>query len=356
MFLNDERRCVLHLADDAEDLPVTLKPFFCRVFPLAICDGHLMLDEPVAGDDRLAAARRPAVSRRCSICAAPSWRWSWAKTASKNSGCSSGSMMGNVLIIGAGGVGGVVAQKCAMNRDVFEHDPSRLANAVQVREDSAGMPDPDRHLAGRCRRRRRSSWRCSEGAAAGRDQRRAAVPGPPHHGCVPRGRRRLPRHRELRAARRREVRVQVAVGLPGAVQDEGPHGVLGSGFDPGVANVFCAYVQKHLLDEIHYVDIVDCNAGSHGKAFATNFNPEINIREITARGRYWENGEWKETDPLSVSQIFDYPGVGEKELPALSRGARVARRRTSGASKRIRFWMTFRRATSSTSRCCRTSA
>src|SRR5580692_5448394 len=89
--------------------------------------------------------------------------------------------------------------------------------------------------------------------------------------------------------------------------------LLGSGFDPGVTNVFCAYVQKHLLDEIHYVDIVDCNAGNHGKAFATNFNPEINIREVTARGRYWEAGEWKETDPLSVSRIFDYPGVGEKK-------------------------------------------
>ena len=108
--------------------------------------------------------------------------------------------------------------------------------------------------------------------------------------------------------------------------------LLGSGFDPGVTNVFCAYVQKHLLDEIHYVDIVDCNAGNHGKAFATNFNPEINIREITARGRYWENGEWKETDPLSVSRDVRLPGRRrEEELPALSRGARVARRRTSRA-------------------------
>ena len=76
-------------------------------------------------------------------------------------------------------------------------------------------------------------------------------------------------------------------------QKAGRMALLGSGFDPGVTNVFCAYVQKHLLDEVHYVDIVDCNAGSHGKAFSTNFNPEINIREITARGRYWEQGEWK---------------------------------------------------------------
>ena len=107
--------------------------------------------------------------------------------------------------------------------------------------------------------------------------------------------------------------------------------LLGSGFDPGVTNVFCAYAQKHLFDEVHYVDIVDCNAGSHGKAFATNFNPEINIREITARGRYWENGEWMETEPLSVSRIFDYPGRRRaEELPALSRGARVAREEPQG--------------------------
>ena len=87
--------------------------------------------------------------------------------------------------------------------------------------------------------------------------------------------------------------------------------ILGCGFDPGQTNIYCAWAQKHHFDEIHSVDIMDCNAGSHGKAFATNFNPEINIREITARGRYWENGEWKETDPLSVSKTFDYPGVGD---------------------------------------------
>jgi saccharopine dehydrogenase (NAD+, L-lysine-forming) len=117
--------------------------------------------------------------------------------------------------------------------------------------------------------------------------------------------------------------------------------VLGSGFDPGVTNVFCAYVQKHLLDEIHTVDIVDCNAGSHGKAFATNFNPEINIREITARGRYWENGEWKETAPLSVSRIFDYPGVGEKNSFLLYHEELESLAKNLKGLKRIRFWMTF---------------
>jgi saccharopine dehydrogenase (NAD+, L-lysine-forming) len=124
-------------------------------------------------------------------------------------------------------------------------------------------------------------------------------------------------------------------------KNAGRMALLGSGFDPGVTNVFCAYVQKHLLDEVHYVDIVDCNAGSHGKAFATNFNPEINIREITARGRYWESGEWKETDPLSVSRIFDYPGVGEKKSFLLYHEELESLAKNLKGLKRIRFWMTF---------------
>ena len=82
--------------------------------------------------------------------------------------------------------------------------------------------------------------------------------------------------------------------------------LLGSGFDPGVTNVFCAYAQKHLFDEIEQVDILDCNAGDHGYPFATNFNPEINIREVTSIGRYWEEGDWKETPPLSVKRDFDF--------------------------------------------------
>ena len=124
-------------------------------------------------------------------------------------------------------------------------------------------------------------------------------------------------------------------------QKAGRMAVLGSGFDPGMTNVFCAYVQKHLLDEVHYVDIVDCNGGSHGKAFATNFNPEINIREITARGRYWENGEWIETDPLSQSMMFDYPGVGERKSFLLYHEELESLAKNLKGLKRIRFWMTF---------------
>ena len=96
-------------------------------------------------------------------------------------------------------------------------------------------------------------------------------------------------------------------------REAGLMALLGSGFDPGVTNVFCAYAQKHLFDEIHTIDILDCNGGDHGHAFATNFNPEINIREITQRGRYWESGNWVETEPLSVKMDYDFPGVGVRK-------------------------------------------
>jgi saccharopine dehydrogenase (NAD+, L-lysine-forming) len=117
--------------------------------------------------------------------------------------------------------------------------------------------------------------------------------------------------------------------------------LLGSGFDPGVTNVFCAYAQKHLFDTIDTIDILDCNAGSHGHAFATNFNPEINIREITQRGRYWEAGEWKEIDPLSESIMFDYPEVGPKKSYLLYHEELESLVKNIKGLKRIRFWMTF---------------
>lgn len=117
--------------------------------------------------------------------------------------------------------------------------------------------------------------------------------------------------------------------------------VLGAGFDPGVTNMYCAYAQKHLFDEINYVDILDCNAGDHGLPFATNFNPEINIREITARGRYWSQGKWIETDPLSVRCDFDYPEVGVKPSYLLYHEELESLCQNLKGLKRIRFWMTF---------------
>jgi len=117
--------------------------------------------------------------------------------------------------------------------------------------------------------------------------------------------------------------------------------LLGSGFDPGVTNVFSAYAQKELFDEITSIDILDCNGGSHGKAFATNFNPEINLREITQRGKYWENGAWKDTDPLSVTMDFDFPGVGVRKAYLLYHEELESLVENIRGLKRIRFWMTF---------------
>lgn len=123
--------------------------------------------------------------------------------------------------------------------------------------------------------------------------------------------------------------------------DKGLMALLGSGFDPGVTNVFTAYTLKHHLDRIDTLDILDCNGGDHGLPFATNFNPEINIREITANGRYWEKGDWIETEPLSVHQTFDFPEVGPKEMYLLYHEEMESLCRHIPHVQRIRFWMTF---------------
>ena len=118
--------------------------------------------------------------------------------------------------------------------------------------------------------------------------------------------------------------------------------LLGSGFDPGVTNIFCAWAQKHHFDEIHELDIIDCNAGDHGQHFATNFNPEINIREITQRGRYWDYGEWLETDPLSWSMSYDFPeGIGPKKCFLMYHEELESLVMHLKGLKRARFWMTF---------------
>ena len=117
--------------------------------------------------------------------------------------------------------------------------------------------------------------------------------------------------------------------------------LLGSGFDPGVTNVFCAYAQQNLFDEIHEIDILDCNAGDHGYPFATNFNPEINLREVSAKGRYWERGEWKETEPMQISFKWDYPKVGVKDSYLLYHEELESLVKNIKGLKQIRFFMTF---------------
>ena len=125
-------------------------------------------------------------------------------------------------------------------------------------------------------------------------------------------------------------------------KEAGLMALLGSGFDPGVTNIFAAHAMKHHFDEIHELDIIDCNAGDHGQAFATNFNPEINIREITQRGRYWERGEWVETDPLAWSMDYDFPdGIGEKKCYLMYHEELESLALNIKGLKRARFWMTF---------------
>jgi saccharopine dehydrogenase (NAD+, L-lysine-forming) len=253
--------------------------------------------------------------------------------------------MSKVLIIGAGGVGGVVAHKAAMERAVF----SDVMLASRRLESTTKLAAEIEQMHGRkIRTAQVDADDVAQTTALLRDYQPAvvinvALPYQDLHimdACLAAGVDYLDTaNYEPPDVAKFEYRWQWAY------QDRfaaaGRMALLGSGFDPGVTNVYCAYIQKHLLDEVHHVDIVDCNGGSHGKAFATNFNPEINIREITARGRYWEDGAWKETDPLSVSKIFDYPGVGERKSYLLYHEELESLAKNLRGLKRIRFWMTF---------------
>ena len=124
-------------------------------------------------------------------------------------------------------------------------------------------------------------------------------------------------------------------------REAGLTAILGCGFDPGVTGVFTAHAAKHHFDEIHYLDIVDCNGGDHHKAFATNFNPEINIREITQKGKYWENGQWVETEPQEIHLPLTYPSIGVRESYLLYHEELESLVKNFPTIKRARFWMTF---------------
>ena len=124
-------------------------------------------------------------------------------------------------------------------------------------------------------------------------------------------------------------------------KEAGITALLGSGFDPGVTGVFSAYALKHHFDEINYIDILDCNAGDHGYPFATNFNPEINIREVSAKGSYWENGKWVETEPMEIKRVYNFPEVGEKDMYLLHHEELESLALNIPGIRRIRFFMTF---------------
>jgi len=250
-----------------------------------------------------------------------------------------------VLIVGAGGVGGVVAHKCAQVPAVFERillASRTLARCARIRDDVRALQGREIEIAQfdaddvdqtvRLLERERPDLLIN-----------VALPYqdlPLMDACLRAGVDYLDTaNYEPPDVAKFEYKWQWA--YRERYREAGRMALLGAGFDPGVTNVFCAYAQKHLFDEIHTVDILDCNGGDHGHPFATNFNPEINIREITQPGRYWENGEWREIPAMSMSMDFDYPGVGvrrsyllyHEELESLTQNIRGLRR--------IRFWMTF---------------
>jgi len=253
--------------------------------------------------------------------------------------------MAKVLIIGAGGVGGVVAHKTAQARDVFDdvllvsrtlgrcQKIQAEIQELQGRAIRIGQVDADDVVATTRLLKAERPDVVVNVALPYQDL-------PLMDACLEAGINYLDTaNYEPPDVAKFEYKWQWA--YRDRYKSAGLLAVLGSGFDPGVTNMYCAYAQKHLFDSIKYIDILDCNGGSHGKAFATNFNPEINIREITARGRYWEKGEWKETDPLSVSAIFDYPGVGERKSFLLYHEELESLALNIRGLERIRFWMTF---------------
>ncbi|WP_107838863.1 saccharopine dehydrogenase family protein [Metasolibacillus meyeri] len=124
-------------------------------------------------------------------------------------------------------------------------------------------------------------------------------------------------------------------------KEAGITALLGSGFDPGVTGVFTAHALKHHFDEIEYIDILDCNGGDHGYPFATNFNPEINIREVSANGRYWKEGEWIETKPMEIKRVYNFEEVGEKDMYLLYHEELESLAKNVPGLKQIRFFMTF---------------
>lgn len=250
--------------------------------------------------------------------------------------------MSKVIIIGAGGVGGVVTHKCAQLPEVFPEiilasrneekckkiaaQLSRPIRTVQVDADNVeqltellkkekpslvinvALPYQDLHIMDAC-------------LNAGVHYLDTANYEPPE-------------------VAKFEYKWQWA--YQDKFQKAGLMALLGSGFDPGVTNVYTAYIKKHCLDEIYELDIIDANAGNHGQPFATNFNPEINIREVTAKGRYWQNGEWVETDPLSVKDSFDFPeGIGPMDIYLMYHEELESIVKHFPEIKRARFWMTF---------------
>lgn len=253
--------------------------------------------------------------------------------------------MGKVLIIGAGGVGQVAAFKCAMNTDVFseivlasrtkskcdkiaEEIKTKLGVTIKTDQVDADFVEQTVALI-----KRHNPELVVNLALPYQD---LAI----MDACLEAG-----VHYMDTANYEPKDEAKFEYKWQWAYQDKFKNAnltaILGCGFDPGVTSVYTAYAAKHHFDEIHYLDIVDCNAGDHGKAFATNFNPEINIREVTQKGKYWENGKWIETEPHQIHKPLNYPNIGPKESYVIYHEELESLVKNFPTLKRARFWMTF---------------
>jgi len=246
-----------------------------------------------------------------------------------------------VLIIGAGAAGSVTAQKCAMNRDVFKrvHLASRRLASCEA-------------VAKRCVTPIEISQVDADNVAETVALIKKVKPDlvinmalpyqdlPIMDACLETGVHYLDTaNYEPRDVAKFEYSWQWK--YQDRYKDKGIMAILGCGFDPGQSNIYCAYAQEFLFDSIETIDIVDCNDGSHGKAFATNFNPEINLREVTQRGKYWKDGKWIDIDPLSISTMIDYPEVGPRKSYLIYHEEEESLVENIKGLKQIRFWMTF---------------
>ena len=250
--------------------------------------------------------------------------------------------MGKVLIIGAGGVGSVVVNKVAQNADVFTE--IMLASRTKSKCDAIAASLPE----ARIRTAQVDADNVQELIALFNDFKPEIVINValPYQdltimdACLATGVNYLDTaNYEPKEEAKYEYSWQWA--YRDRFREAGLTAILGCGFDPGVTSVFTAYAAKHHFDELRELDIVDCNAGDHHKAFATNFNPEINIREVTQKGKYWENGQWIWTEPHEIHQPLHYPNIGPKESYLIYHEELESLVKNFPTLRRARFWMTF---------------
>jgi saccharopine dehydrogenase (NAD+, L-lysine-forming) len=251
----------------------------------------------------------------------------------------------NVLIIGAGGAGSVVAKKCAMNADIFTkiHLASRtVSKCEKIQKDIKQNWGVDITISAL------DADKVPDTVALINKLKPELVINMalPYQDLTIMDACLETKTNYMDTANYEPIDVaKFEYHWQWAYQDKfkaaGITAILGCGFDPGQTNIYCSYAQKNLFDEIHEIDIIDCNAGDHGQAFATNFNPEINLREVTQKGKYWENGKWIETEPLEFRKMIAYPEVGPKASYLLYHEELESLVQNIKGLKRIRFWMTF---------------